>query len=324
MSFEVKNYLCRLVWITLVCLFPISSVVAEDTPGISPKKPSEGPFVKVAEGYMVPYTLRVPGTDELVEMVPVPGGEFLLGSPDDEADRRDDEGPQIKLTVDPMWVAKKEVRWGLYQEYMDLYEIFKKFEAKGMRKVADPNQADAITAPTELYEPSFTYEYGQEKEQAAVTMTQYAAKQFTKWISLLTGAQYRLPTEAEWEYAARAGTGTAFSWGDDAEGIEEHAWYFDNADEGQLPSGEKKPNAFGLYDMHGNVAEWTVNAYTEDGYKSFVGKQGMNATDFVIWPELPSPCVLRGGSWEMDAEELRSAARLASDYEEWRDRKSVV
>ncbi|MDV6031755.1 MAG: formylglycine-generating enzyme family protein [Phycisphaera sp. RhM] len=288
------------------------------TPGIATEKPAEGPSVKVDEGYMVPYTFRVPGTDEEVEMIPVPGGEFMFGSPEDEADRRDDEGPQIKVSVDPMWVAKTEVTWGLYQEYMDLYGIFKEFESSGIRVINDDNKVDAITAPTELYDPTFTYEYGEDEDQPAVTMTQYSAQQFTKWLSLVSGQQYRLPTEAEWEYAARGGTTTAYSWGDSADEIDDYAWYFDNADDGQVAVASKKPNPFGLYDVHGNVGEWTVNQYTEDGYAGFADKQGINATELVKWPEVPSPCVVRGGTWESDAEDLRSAARMASDDEEWK------
>lgn len=298
--------------------FVMSATADAASPGIAAEKPSEGPFVKVADGYMVPYSFRVPGTDQEVQMIPVPGGEYLFGSPETEADRREDEGPQITVKVDPMWVAKTEVTWGLYKEFMELYGIFKEFESSGIRPVNDSNKVDAITAPTELYDPTFTYEYGEEGEQPAVTMTQYSAQQFTKWISLVSGQQYRLPTEAEWEYAARAGTKTAYSWGDSADEIDDYAWYFDNADEGQVAVGTKKPNALGLYDMHGNVAEWTVNAYTEDGYADFAGKGPVNATDLVKWPESPSPCVVRGGSWESDAEDLRSAARLASDDEEWK------
>nr|WP_233148610.1 SUMF1/EgtB/PvdO family nonheme iron enzyme [Rhodopirellula sp. MGV] len=305
--------------VSLVVSFAVANCHGEDAvPGIAKEKPADGPFVKVDDGYMVPYAFRIPGTDKTIDMIPVPGGEFQLGSPEGEVGRREDEGPQITVKVDPMWVAKTEVTWGQYKEYMDLYAIFKDFEADGVRAVNDGNKVDAITAPTELYEPTFTFEYGQDPKQPAVTMTQYSAQQFTKWLSLVSGQQYRLPTEAEWEYAARGGTKTAYSWGDSAGDIDDYAWYFDNADDGQVPVASKKPNPFGLYDMHGNVAEWTVNAYTEDGYAGFADQKDLNAVDVVVWPEFPSPCVLRGGSWEFDAEDLRSSARLASNDEEWK------
>ena len=94
--------------------------------------------------------------------------------------------------------------------------------------MTDENRTDAITAPTELYDSSFTYKYGEEPQQPAVTMTQYSAQQYTKWLSLISGQQYRLPTEAEWEYAARGGTSTAYSWGDSPDDIDDYAWYYDN------------------------------------------------------------------------------------------------
>ena len=312
-----------------VALLPLTAVRAEQAPsdaaktaadakGWSDKKPAEGPIIQVGDRYMVAYTETIPGTDISFDMLPIPGGTFQFGSPEDEEGRQEDEGPQLTVAVDPMWVAKTEVTWRQYKEYMQLYSIFKEFEARGERAV-DKASVDAITAPTELYDPSFTFEYGEEPEQAAVSMTQYSAQQFTKWLSYLTDLQYRLPTEAEWEYAARGGTTTPFSFGEDADELGEYAWYFDNAEDGQMAVGMKKPNPFGLNDVHGNVAEWTVNQYTEDGYAEFADTPNLNATAMVRWPETQDNCVVRGGSWEMDPEQLRSASRLASDNELWKE-----
>lgn len=291
--------------------------------GLVDEKPASGLFVEVDGKFMVPYTQRIPGTDVEIEMIPVPGGSFRFGASDDDPDKRDDELPQVELEVSPMWIAQRETSWAEYKEYMKLYGVFKEFEAAGKRAVTPDNMADAITAPTELYDPSFTYENGEEPDQPAVTMTQYAAQQYTKWLSLLTGLQYRLPTEAEWEYACRAGTKTRYHWGDDVDGIDNYAWYFDNADDGLPKVGSKAPNPFGLHDMHGGVAEWTVNQYTPDGYAwlaEMIANHGkLNATNAVQWPTESSPCVVRGGSWEMDAEELRASARLGSDDELWKE-----
>lgn len=314
--------LYRSLTFTLALLVPPTALIAESPSslvGISKEKPAEGPVVTVEAGYMVPYTVTIPGSDVHFEMIPVPGGKFKFGSPEDEEGRAEDEGPQLDVMVDPMWVAKTEVTWAQYKQFMQLYGIFKEFEAKGERKVTDDNMVDAITAPTELYDSTFTYEYGEEPQQPAVTMTQYAAQQFTKWLSRVTGQQFRLPTEAEWEYAARAGATTAYSFGDSADDLDEYAWYFDNADAVAPTVGTKKPNDFGLFDMHGSVAELTVNQYAEDGYASFDKGKSLNAIDVVAWPEMSYPVAVRGGSWEMDAEQLRSAARLATDDEAWKE-----
>ncbi|WP_430451162.1 formylglycine-generating enzyme family protein [Rhodopirellula europaea] len=337
MTFDLKRSL-RPLGIAAVCSMAAGSILPSgtrnsvhaqetavessqaSTVGISSEKPAEGPSVDLGDGrFMVPYTEKIPGTDITFEMIPVPGGKFTMGSPEDEDPRAEDEGPTVEINVSPMWVAKTETTWAMYKEYMRMYAVFKSFEAEGVRTVDESNQADSITAPTELYDPSFTYEYGEEPEQPAVTMTQYAAQQFTKWLSLITDNQYRLPTEAEWEYAARGGTQTAYSWGDSADDIEEYAWYFDNSYDGPAHVGTKKPNPFGLHDMHGNAAEWTVNEYSEEGYQWLKESPVDNAIDAVRWPENPWPCVARGGSWESDPPELRSAARLASDDDEWKN-----
>ncbi len=287
-------------------------------PGLVRQKPATGPFVEAEGWFMVPYTTTIPGTDIRFQMVPIPGGTFLLGSPGDEPDRNPDEGPQVEIRVDPFWMGKYEVTWGEYGQYMALHDYFKEFQAQGIREVTEERKVDAITAPSSLYDPSFTYDAGDDPRQPAATMTQYAAMQYTKWLSILTGQFYRLPGEAEWEYACRAGTTTPWSFGDDADSIEDYAWLDDNADYERHVVGEKKPNPWGLYDMHGNVSEWVLDQYDEKGYVHVQPGTVCSAVDAIRWPTAPDPYVARGGSWEMTADQLRSAARLASDNDEWK------
>jgi formylglycine-generating enzyme required for sulfatase activity len=309
-------------WTAVVLLLGATSALAADDAeiiGISKAKPASGPGIAVDGGFMVPYSMKIPGTDVTFEMVPIPGGTVTVGSPESEKDRKADEGPQFEVTVEPLWVGKYEVTWVEYKEFMKLYDAFKGFQSQGVRKVTEENKADAITAPTKLYEPEHTFEYGDRPRQAAVTMTQLAARQYTKWLALTSGHFYRLPTEAEWEYACRGGTTTAYSFGDDASQLGDFAWYEENTDgEGQKDVGQKKPNAFGLYDMHGNVWEWTLDAYDPEGYKAQGGKK-LTVWEAVAWPTKPYPRVLRGGGWEDSPKRLRSAARLASHDKDWKE-----
>ena len=297
-------------------VIPAADTPETTTPGVLQEKPADGRFVKIDGGFMVPYKVCIPGTNRFFWMEPVPAGEFLMGSPASEVGREDIEGPQRKYNVEPFWMARCEVTWGEYKEFMSLYHAFKKFEQRGLRKVTEENKVDAITAPTVLYEAQFTFEYGDDDDQAAVTITQYSAKQYSKWLSQTTGCQFRLPTEAEWEYACRAGATTAYHFGDDPAQLGEYAWYSGNTEEsGQRKVGLKKPNKWGLFDMHGNVAEWVL-----DSCESYpAGDATLNAaTDWVRTDNL-DPRTLRGGSWEFDATECRCASRLASDSEAWRE-----
>ena len=300
----------------LCCVVGLQTV-ADETVGLVQSAPVDGPSVETDKGYMVPYKMAIPGTEAIFEMIPVPGGTFKMGSPESEDDRDELEGPQFEVEVGPMWVGKYEVTWAEYREYMNLYGIFKELETRKIRPVTDENKIDTITAPTELYDPSFTFEFGEEPKLPAVTVTQYAARQFTKWLSGVTGAFYRLPSEAEWEYACRAGTETAYSFGDDLDDLEDYAWYYDNSDEGPSEVGQKKPNAFGLYDMHGNVAEWVLDQMLEDGYEKFAGKT-VSAAEALEWPTELVFRAIRGGSWEDDPDACRSAARLGSEEDEWK------
>jgi formylglycine-generating enzyme required for sulfatase activity len=287
-------------------------------PGIVAQRPAEGPFVETQRGFMVPYTATIPGTDITFEMIPIPGGTFRMGSPADEEDRIDDEGPQFDVTVPPCWMGKYEVTWGEYRCFMLLHDIFKKFQSDGIRKVAQDHGIDVVTAPSSLYDPSFTFQAGDDDRGPAATMTQFAAKQYTKWLSLTSQQFYRLPTEAEWEYACRAGTTTRYSFGDDAADLDDYAWHEDNSDGERHNVGAKKPNPWGLYDMHGNVAEWVLDAYTADGYAKFNG-QAQTAESAFQQPAKVFPRVVRGGSFDLAVEDCRSAARLGSEDREWKE-----
>ncbi|NLF69168.1 MAG: formylglycine-generating enzyme family protein [Candidatus Anammoximicrobium sp.] len=305
---------CGAAWLLLAVQTAISG---EAVVGLSDTAPGEGRAIKTDQGYMTEYKMTIPGTSVTFEMVPIPGGKFNMGSPDAEEGREDNEGPQFEVEVSPFWMSKYELTWAEYRQYLALYGIFKEFTSRGERKVTSENEIDAITAPTELYDPSFTYEHGEDPDMPAVTMTQYAARQYSKWLSGITGNFYRLPTEAEWEYACRAGTQTAYSFGDDADQLGDYAWYFENSDSKSHKVGQKKPNPWGLYDMHGNVAEWTLDQVLEDGYKPFAGKT-LKSAEALVWPKTLVPRAIRGGHWDDDAEACRSAARLGSLESEWK------
>jgi sulfatase modifying factor 1 len=305
----------RLLGHLLVSLLPALTCAADDKLGWADKPAAEERSVQTDRGWMVPYDVMVPGTDVKLQMVPIPGGTFIMGSP--ASSGKEDERPQIQVQVAPFWMGQYEITWSQYKPFMALYEPMKQFESKQLRKVTDANRVDAITIPTKLYDPTFTFEKGENPRQPAVTMTQYAAKQYTKWLSLTTGHAYRLPSEAEWEYACRAGTQTAFSFGDDPEKLPEYGWFFDNANESTHPVAQKKPNAWGLYDMHGNAAEWVLDQYFATGYKA-PPSQPAKAADLIAWPTVLYPRAVRGGHWDSDPEDCRCASRLPSHDDDWK------
>jgi sulfatase modifying factor 1 len=249
-----------------------------------------------------PYTQDIPGTDLRFEMLSIPAGEFRIGSPEGEPGRREDEGPQQKIKISPFWMSKFEVSWDLFEPF-----VYKDYEQSQNKGTLSP-EVDAVARPTKPY-LDMTFGMGKENHPA-VGMTQYNAIQFCKWLYARTGVFYRLPTEAEWEYASRAGSTSAYSFGDDTTKLEEYAWFTLNSQEETHPIGSKKPNAWGLYDMHGNVAEWTMDQYIPDFYQQLTGKA---AEDPVAQPEQLYPLVIRGGSFQDAATALRSASRRASD-----------
>jgi formylglycine-generating enzyme required for sulfatase activity/mono/diheme cytochrome c family protein len=255
---------------------------------------------------MKPYEVTIPGTDVKFKMVPIPGGEFVMGSPEGEAGRRLDEGPQHKVKIDPFWMGQCEVTWNEYE----LFQFPEEEKKRRNARKSDPAihaLADAVSRPTTPY-VEMSFGMGKDK-YPAISMTQHAANTYCKWLSAKIGQFYRLPTEAEWEYAARAGTTTAYSFGDDASKLGEYAWYAENSDLKYQKVGTKKPNPWGLHDMHGNVVEWCLDQYDAEAYKQFVSATADNPWNKATQPY---PHVARGGSWDDDAIHLRSAERRAS------------
>ncbi len=284
------------------------------------KPAGEDMAVEVPGGWMVAYEEMIPGTDVSFTMIPVPGGRFRMGSAATEADRNADEGPQFEVSIEPFWMGRCEVTWAEYKSYMAACELFRASESSGVRKITPENAADAVTAPSTLYDPTMTFTNGEDPLQPAVTMTQFAARQYTKWLSGLTARFYRLPTEAEWEYACRAGTATPWNSGAEPESLEAAAWFADTSDETTHPVGGKEANAFGLHDMHGNAAEWVLDELVTGGYSAQAAlPQPVSTAAAAVWPKNLSPRVVRGGAYYDEPAQCRSAARRGSEDIAWKD-----
>jgi formylglycine-generating enzyme required for sulfatase activity len=260
---------------------------------------------------MKPYTDRIAGSKVAFEMLPIAGGKFLMGSPANEAKRKDDEGPQHEVAVSPFWMGKCEVTWDEYEIFMFSLDIARR-KAIGEAPSQFDELADTVTRPTKPY-TDMTFGMGKQGFPA-ICMTQLAAKKYCQWLSAKTGRYYRLPTEAEWEYACRAGTATAYSFGDDPAELNDHAWSYENADDHYHKVGQKKPNPWGLFDMHGNVSEWCCDQHFPDYYAQFAGQTAENP---LAVPTTAEPCIVRGGSWDDDPDRLRSAARRGS-HKDWK------
>jgi formylglycine-generating enzyme required for sulfatase activity len=286
----------------LTVLLIAAAVIAAPRP--SARTSRQAPAAALAK-----YTETIPGTSITFEMLPIPAGTFTMGSPPTEAGRGEDEGPQHQVALPAFYMAAKEVTWDEYDQFAFSLDLQRK---RKLGTAAPPDAGDAVSRPTPPYADE-SWGWGKEK-QPVIGITQYAATKYCEWLSARTGKQYRLPTEAEWEYAARAGSKTAYSFGDDPAALDANAWYRANAGEQPHLGAEKKPNTWGLFDMHGNAAEWTRDKYEKDFYARAAGKP-VSAPFNDPGKEL-YPHVVRGGSWDDEPARLRSAARRASS-ESW-------
>lgn len=239
-----------------------------------------------------PYETTIPGSSITFKMTPIKSGDFLMGSSDKDALRKPDEGPQKKVSVNAFWMGVHEVT---YDEFL----LFFNDQATSVN-----SEVDAVTRPTPQY-IDLSWGMGKAGGYPVNSMSQLTALMYCRWLYKKTGVFYRLPTEAEWEYACRAGQTTKYFFGDDSTKLSDYAWYVANSGSKYQKVGTKKPNAWGLYDMLGNVSEWTLDQYDEKYFTTI----GDNAKDPVIPPATKYPRSVRGGGYLDNASVLRCANR---------------
>lgn len=270
---------------------------------------------------------QIPGTPISFNMIAINGGTFKMGSSEKEPFRNPDESPQHEVAVSQFFMAEVETTWDQYWA----------FYAETMSEGRTPPEVvyennlnalgvDAISGPT----PPFGYPdqgWGQ-GDRPAITMTHYAAETYCQWLSEKTGKKYRLPTEAEWEYAARGGRETAYFFSGNPKEFSNHGFMrnifkpktdsistyviYDNNSNGrtQLPS-EVMPNPFGLKNMLGNVLEYTADKYDPEAYSK---RSGTTVDPIVTEGE---EWVVRGGNYTSDASDVRSASRFQTHHDDW-------
>jgi len=316
----------------LLIVHPVSAQEIElnplHTPGIEflrdpiPAADSEAE----TQAEMKPYIETITGTNVTFQMVPIPGGKFLMGSPAGEKGREDHEGPQVEVEILPFWMEEHEVTWEEFDQYFQLRNSrFERTHLTDREKVVD-----AMARPSVVCYNIGASSYGKANklDHPASAMSCYAAQVYCKWLTAATGRYYRLPTEAEWEYACRAGSTTAFSFGDDPGPLDDYGWFFDNTDNGYNKVMAKKPNAWGLYDMHGNVAEWVLRQYDENAWKKYKAGEiqprpkhpvfDTDAKSMMYYVAIGDNHIARGGSCDHEAQECRSAAKLISQPD-WKE-----
>lgn len=250
-------------------------------------------FVETEKGYMVPYEITLPGTNIKCQMMPVPGTKSTI-NPDGFA---------------PFWMGRFEVTWAEYANYMLMNKAFRiQKRDKGQASPLKPFESlVALSAPTEIYDPSWRFQYAQSKKSPALSMTQFASRQYTQWLSTLANQFYRLPTASEWMHACRAGAKS--DWELSASRLKAYAVFGAADDSGPQDVGSKRPNPLGLYDMQGNVAEWVIEDERLLGPLPKVGDEWNKENDY-RW-------LAYGGSWLGSANECQASSAIICDDGAW-------
>ncbi len=297
-----------------------------------PAEPTEIYMEPTRVDSFVNYTEKIPGSSVAFDMIAIPGDTFTMGSPVDESYRGSDEDPQRQVKVSKFWIGKTEVTWDEYEAFYAQTSGEGRSEdqfASVAASAALPDDIESITGPTPAYgNPSQGWGRG---KRPAITMTYYAATQYCKWLSMVTGKTYRLPTEAEWEYAARANTEGPYFFegspkdytrerflnrifGVDTTTINTYVIYTENSEGMTHPPSVVQPNPFGLLHTLGNVWEFCSDWYAPNAYTQYP------AGEVIVDPTGPSDGeehVIRGGSYKTDAIEVRVANRAHTRHDAW-------
>ncbi len=247
-------------------------------------------------------TQSITGTPFSFKMKMIPSGSYKMGP----------NGTVVSLDAFYM---------GIYEVTFDEFNCFREREQDNDQSTntSQSYKADAVTRPTPQY-VNLTFGMGDRDGFPMVSMTQQGALKYCRWLYEKTGRFYRLPTEAEWEYACRANTTTKYYFGDDAGKIGDYAWYYENSDDKYHKVGTKMPNPWGLYDMLGNVAEWTCDDY-RDNYYDAIKEQASNPW---MIPTRKHSRTVKGGSYvDDDPDHLLPTYRLKSEAQ-WQKRDPQI
>ncbi len=238
------------------------------------------------------------------EMIRIPGKIYEMGHPNLDSSLELNHIPMHLVKIDTLWAGKYEVTWELFELFLTENKfLFDSIPNEKLKKI------DAITRPSPSFEdPSIGMG---KKGYPVISISPYAALTFCKWLTTITGRFYRLPTEAEWEYICKGGTSETDFFTNKKNDLDEYAWYYENSNYQYAKVGQKLPNAFGIYDILGNVAEWTLDEYNEDFYKQDLDTIALNPWNI---PRKLHPRVYRGGSWNDDAIEISSTKRSKSSF----------
>jgi formylglycine-generating enzyme required for sulfatase activity len=251
-------------------------------------------------------------------MVAIKKGDFIMGS------NEKGESPKHKVKISAFWMASKETSWLYFNNYYRSY--YNWLDENRKLKKSQKNPLVLVSTPTPPY-LDMSFGMGQ-KDRPVVSITQLAARCYCMWLSAKTGHFYRLPTEAEWEYACRAGTKTKYFFGDDKKLLKQYAWYDGNSDFEYQKLATKKPNPWGLYDMYGNASEWCLDSYapyTKNSMKDPLNqvRKGTNSGAEREWPFKIYGRVVRGGSWDSFAKDCRSSGREKS-LDKWKAQDAQI